>query len=165
MKACSAVFQEYQQMCGRDIEKSICREMSGDVESGMVAVGGYWALIGPEHKTSANGWSRWSRQQQETANHSTGTRSRLSHLFWIRCRLCEIPKCFTYANMTLQAKPVSSCPGHSWDFGPFCFCNKSSFRHVKIRGVLLLWNNANSNMIKLIFCNWLNVSLIISKKY
>ncbi|KAM6897351.1 annexin A11b [Xenentodon cancila] len=33
-----AVFQEYQQMCGRDIEKSICREMSGDVESGMVAV-------------------------------------------------------------------------------------------------------------------------------
>lgn len=33
-----AVFHEYQQMCGRDIEKSICREMSGDVESGMVAV-------------------------------------------------------------------------------------------------------------------------------
>lgn len=33
------VFQEYQQMCGRDIEKSICREMSGNVESGMVAVG------------------------------------------------------------------------------------------------------------------------------
>ncbi|KAM9773239.1 annexin A4-like isoform 2-T2 [Syngnathus typhle] len=33
-----AVFQEYQQMCGRDIEKSICREMSGNVESGMVAV-------------------------------------------------------------------------------------------------------------------------------
>uniref|UniRef100_A0A8C2ZFP7 Annexin n=1 Tax=Cyclopterus lumpus TaxID=8103 RepID=A0A8C2ZFP7_CYCLU len=32
-----AVFQEYQQMCGRDIEKSICREMSGNVESGMVA--------------------------------------------------------------------------------------------------------------------------------
>ncbi|XP_030629298.1 annexin A11b [Chanos chanos] len=32
------VFYEYQQMCGRDIEKSICREMSGDVESGMVAV-------------------------------------------------------------------------------------------------------------------------------
>lgn len=32
------VFQEYQQMCGRDIEKSICREMSGDLESGMVAV-------------------------------------------------------------------------------------------------------------------------------
>uniref|UniRef100_A0A8C2ZE68 Annexin n=1 Tax=Cyclopterus lumpus TaxID=8103 RepID=A0A8C2ZE68_CYCLU len=32
------VFQEYQQMCGRDIEKSICREMSGNVESGMVAV-------------------------------------------------------------------------------------------------------------------------------
>lgn len=26
-------------MCGRDIEKSICREMSGNVESGMVAVG------------------------------------------------------------------------------------------------------------------------------
>ncbi|XP_061561415.1 annexin A4-like [Phycodurus eques] len=33
-----AVFQEYQQMCGRDVEKSICREMSGNVESGMVAV-------------------------------------------------------------------------------------------------------------------------------
>ncbi|XP_076616080.1 annexin A11b [Chaetodon auriga] len=33
-----AVFQEYQQMCGRDIEKSICREMSGNLESGMVAV-------------------------------------------------------------------------------------------------------------------------------
>lgn len=26
-------------MCGRDIEKSICREMSGNLESGMVAVG------------------------------------------------------------------------------------------------------------------------------
>uniref|UniRef100_A0A8C4HP72 Annexin n=1 Tax=Dicentrarchus labrax TaxID=13489 RepID=A0A8C4HP72_DICLA len=34
-----AVFQEYQQMCGRDIEKSICREMSGNVESGMVGAG------------------------------------------------------------------------------------------------------------------------------
>ncbi|XP_062330784.1 annexin A11b isoform X1 [Osmerus eperlanus] len=33
-----AVIHEYQQMCGRDIEKSICREMSGNVESGMVAV-------------------------------------------------------------------------------------------------------------------------------
>uniref|UniRef100_A0A7N9AXA8 Annexin n=1 Tax=Mastacembelus armatus TaxID=205130 RepID=A0A7N9AXA8_9TELE len=33
-----AVFHEYQQMCGRDIEKSICREMSGDLESGMLAV-------------------------------------------------------------------------------------------------------------------------------
>uniref|UniRef100_A0A3Q4BG69 Annexin n=1 Tax=Mola mola TaxID=94237 RepID=A0A3Q4BG69_MOLML len=33
-----AVFQEYQRMCGRDIEKSICREMSGNLESGMVAV-------------------------------------------------------------------------------------------------------------------------------
>ncbi|XP_019134409.1 annexin A11b [Larimichthys crocea] len=33
-----AVFHEYQQMCGRDIEKSICREMSGNVEDGMVAV-------------------------------------------------------------------------------------------------------------------------------
>ncbi|CDR08996.1 unnamed protein product [Oncorhynchus mykiss] len=32
------VFHEYQQMCGRDIVKSICREMSGDVEDGMVAV-------------------------------------------------------------------------------------------------------------------------------
>lgn len=26
-------------MCGRDIEKSIGREMSGDLESGMLAVG------------------------------------------------------------------------------------------------------------------------------
>ncbi|KAM6951684.1 annexin A11b [Aplochiton taeniatus] len=33
-----AVFNEYQQMSGRDIEKSICREMSGNLESGMVAV-------------------------------------------------------------------------------------------------------------------------------
>lgn len=33
------VFQEYQSMCGRDVEKSICREMSGDLESGMLAVG------------------------------------------------------------------------------------------------------------------------------
>uniref|UniRef100_A0A674B086 Annexin n=1 Tax=Salmo trutta TaxID=8032 RepID=A0A674B086_SALTR len=33
-----AVFHEYQQMCGRDLEKSIDREMSGDLESGMVAV-------------------------------------------------------------------------------------------------------------------------------
>ncbi|KAJ8365749.1 hypothetical protein SKAU_G00145800 [Synaphobranchus kaupii] len=33
-----AVFHEYQQMSGRDIEKSICREMSGDLETGMVAV-------------------------------------------------------------------------------------------------------------------------------
>ncbi|KAL6475797.1 hypothetical protein MHYP_G00168370 [Metynnis hypsauchen] len=32
------VFHEYQQMCGKDIEKSICREMSGDLESGMLAV-------------------------------------------------------------------------------------------------------------------------------
>lgn len=30
---------EYQRMCGRDIEKSIEREMSGDLESGMLAVG------------------------------------------------------------------------------------------------------------------------------
>lgn len=36
-----AVFQEYQQMCGKDIEKSICGEMSGNLENGMVAVGGY----------------------------------------------------------------------------------------------------------------------------
>uniref|UniRef100_A0A3Q0SIA1 Annexin n=1 Tax=Amphilophus citrinellus TaxID=61819 RepID=A0A3Q0SIA1_AMPCI len=28
----------YQQMCGRDIEKSVIREMSGDLESGMLAV-------------------------------------------------------------------------------------------------------------------------------
>uniref|UniRef100_A0A8B9KEE5 Annexin n=1 Tax=Astyanax mexicanus TaxID=7994 RepID=A0A8B9KEE5_ASTMX len=33
------VFQEYQQMCGKDIEKSICREMSGDLERGLLAVG------------------------------------------------------------------------------------------------------------------------------
>uniref|UniRef100_A0A674MP35 Annexin n=1 Tax=Takifugu rubripes TaxID=31033 RepID=A0A674MP35_TAKRU len=33
-----AVFQEYQSMCGRDVEKSIGREMSGDLESGMLAV-------------------------------------------------------------------------------------------------------------------------------
>ncbi|XP_034093838.1 annexin A11a isoform X1 [Gymnodraco acuticeps] len=33
-----AVFMEYQKMCGRDIEKSIEREMSGDLESGMLAV-------------------------------------------------------------------------------------------------------------------------------
>ncbi|XP_063163771.1 annexin A11 [Candoia aspera] len=33
-----AVFNEYQRMCSRDIEKSICREMSGDLESGMLAV-------------------------------------------------------------------------------------------------------------------------------
>ncbi|MGH0163308.1 UNVERIFIED_CONTAM: hypothetical protein FKN15_060184 [Acipenser sinensis] len=33
-----AVFHEYQQMCGRDIEKSICREMSGNLERGMVAI-------------------------------------------------------------------------------------------------------------------------------
>nr|XP_060625044.1 annexin A11 [Anolis sagrei ordinatus] len=33
-----AVFNEYQRMCNRDIEKSIAREMSGDLESGMLAV-------------------------------------------------------------------------------------------------------------------------------
>ncbi|CAO2638037.1 Annexin A11 [Lemmus lemmus] len=33
-----AVFNEYQRMTGRDIEKSICREMSGDLEQGMLAV-------------------------------------------------------------------------------------------------------------------------------
>ncbi|XP_020795292.1 annexin A11a isoform X2 [Boleophthalmus pectinirostris] len=33
-----AVFMEYQRMSGRDIEKSIVREMSGDLESGMLAV-------------------------------------------------------------------------------------------------------------------------------
>uniref|UniRef100_A0A8B9RE05 Annexin n=1 Tax=Astyanax mexicanus TaxID=7994 RepID=A0A8B9RE05_ASTMX len=33
-----AVFNEYQHMCGRDIEKSIEREMSGDLENGMLAV-------------------------------------------------------------------------------------------------------------------------------
>ncbi|KAM4703634.1 annexin A11 [Rhinophrynus dorsalis] len=34
----NAVFSEYQRMCNRDIEKSICREMSGNLESGMLAV-------------------------------------------------------------------------------------------------------------------------------
>ncbi|KAM4637049.1 annexin A11 [Discoglossus pictus] len=34
----NAVFSEYQRMCNRDLEKSICREMSGDLESGMLAV-------------------------------------------------------------------------------------------------------------------------------
>uniref|UniRef100_A0A8C6PFS9 Annexin n=1 Tax=Nothobranchius furzeri TaxID=105023 RepID=A0A8C6PFS9_NOTFU len=34
----SLFFHEYQQMTGREIEKSICREMSGNLESGMVAV-------------------------------------------------------------------------------------------------------------------------------
>ncbi|KFP71990.1 Annexin A11, partial [Acanthisitta chloris] len=33
-----AVFSEYQRMCNRDIERSICREMSGDLERGMLAV-------------------------------------------------------------------------------------------------------------------------------
>jgi len=33
-----AVFNEYQRMTGRDVEKSICREMSGDLERGMLAV-------------------------------------------------------------------------------------------------------------------------------
>ncbi|EGW07360.1 annexin A11 isoform X1 [Cricetulus griseus] len=33
-----AVFNDYQRMTGRDIEKSICREMSGDLEQGMLAV-------------------------------------------------------------------------------------------------------------------------------
>ncbi|NWY92279.1 ANX11 protein, partial [Loxia curvirostra] len=33
-----AVFSEYQRMCNRDIESSICREMSGDLEMGMLAV-------------------------------------------------------------------------------------------------------------------------------
>ncbi|NWT18688.1 ANX11 protein, partial [Vireo altiloquus] len=33
-----AVFSEYQRMCNRDIEKSICSEMSGDLEKGMLAV-------------------------------------------------------------------------------------------------------------------------------
>uniref|UniRef100_A0A3P9KEK7 Annexin n=1 Tax=Oryzias latipes TaxID=8090 RepID=A0A3P9KEK7_ORYLA len=33
-----AVFHEYQQMCGKEIEKSICRETSGNLEDGMVAV-------------------------------------------------------------------------------------------------------------------------------
>ncbi|KAK2523623.1 Anxa11 [Columba guinea] len=32
------VFSEYQRMCNRDIESSICREMSGDLEKGMLAV-------------------------------------------------------------------------------------------------------------------------------
>ncbi len=32
-------------MSGRDIEKSICREMSGNVESGMVAVGTFFGSL------------------------------------------------------------------------------------------------------------------------
>ncbi len=41
-------------MCGRDIEKSIEREMSGDLESGMLAVGElsdlpYYRFIKPYH--------------------------------------------------------------------------------------------------------------------
>lgn len=39
-------------MTGRDIEKSICREMSGDLEQGMLAVGrclsppaGAWGVV------------------------------------------------------------------------------------------------------------------------
>lgn len=43
------VFNEYQHMCGRDIEKSIDREMSGDLESGMLAVG---KLSNPSFKIS-----------------------------------------------------------------------------------------------------------------
>lgn len=40
VRACvCVVFQEYQKMCGRDVEKSISREMSGDLENGMLAVG------------------------------------------------------------------------------------------------------------------------------
>ncbi|XP_061236027.1 annexin A11 isoform X2 [Neopsephotus bourkii] len=38
-----AVFSEYQRMCNRDIEKSICREMSGDLEKGMLAVA-FWIV-------------------------------------------------------------------------------------------------------------------------
>ncbi|XP_043845758.1 annexin A11-like [Dromiciops gliroides] len=34
----TAVFNKYQRMTNRDIEKSICREMSGDLEQGMLAV-------------------------------------------------------------------------------------------------------------------------------
>ncbi|XP_027714803.1 annexin A11 [Vombatus ursinus] len=34
----TAVFNEYQRMTNRDIESSICREMSGDLEQGMLAV-------------------------------------------------------------------------------------------------------------------------------
>ncbi|XP_062382945.1 annexin A4-like [Sardina pilchardus] len=33
-----AVFHEYEQMCGREIEKSICSEMSGHLKEGMIAV-------------------------------------------------------------------------------------------------------------------------------
>uniref|UniRef100_A0A4W4ELB5 Annexin n=1 Tax=Electrophorus electricus TaxID=8005 RepID=A0A4W4ELB5_ELEEL len=40
-----AVFQEYQHMCGRDIEKSLEREMSGNLESGMLAVGELFCLL------------------------------------------------------------------------------------------------------------------------
>lgn len=32
-------------MCGKDIEKSICGEMSGNLESGMVAVGTFFGSL------------------------------------------------------------------------------------------------------------------------
>lgn len=69
----SAVFHEYQQMCGKDIEKSICSEMSGNVESGMVAVGGYWALIGPEQKRQPT--ADLDEAGREIANYSPGIES------------------------------------------------------------------------------------------
>lgn len=47
------VFNEYQRMTGRDIEKSICREMSGDLEQGMLAVGRRLELCLPAHPLGA----------------------------------------------------------------------------------------------------------------
>jgi len=49
-----AVFNEYQHMCGRDIEKSIDREMSGDLESGMLAVGELSDLISNRLRKSSH---------------------------------------------------------------------------------------------------------------
>lgn len=42
-------------MTGRDIEKSICREMSGDLEQGMLAVGRCLWLALPAHLPSGEG--------------------------------------------------------------------------------------------------------------
>lgn len=39
------VFHEYQQICGKEIEKSICSEMHGNLENGMLAVGGFLICI------------------------------------------------------------------------------------------------------------------------
>lgn len=51
------VFNEYQRMTGRDIEKSICREMSGDLEQGMLAVGR--RLTGARLACLPTHWAVW----------------------------------------------------------------------------------------------------------